>query len=257
MFGQDKYQSIFGLIGKKIHYSFSKNFFLNKFKKESINNCYYVIYDIPDIKQVDSIFKNPYIKGCNVTIPYKKSIIPYLTKINSIAKKIGSVNVIKINKYEKIGYNTDYIGFEGSFIKNINQILYSKNTLKALILGTGGVSKSISYVLKKWKIKYQYISRKKQKGMLIYEDINKNLLKEYRIIINCTPLGTYPNINSFPPLPYQYISDQHYFYDLVYNPNKTLFLRKGEKNGATIKNGLEMLYIQAEESWKIWNNNNL
>ncbi|WP_185860610.1 shikimate dehydrogenase family protein [Blattabacterium cuenoti] len=244
---------IYGLIGKDIKYSFSRKFFLKKFKKESIINIDYKIFDIPKIENVSFIFQNPYLKGCNITIPYKTSIIPFLTKIMPEAKSIGSVNVVKITNKCRIGFNTDVLGFEYSFKKDLNRFVNKKN-LKALILGTGGVSKTVSFVLNKLQIPYQYVSRKKNRGYFIYEDINKNLLKEYKIIINCTPVGTYPNINLCPSLPYQYVSSEHYFYDLIYNPNKTLFLKNGEKKGALIKNGLEMLYLQAEGSWKIWKN---
>jgi Shikimate 5-dehydrogenase len=248
-----KKKIIYGLIGKNIKYSFSRKYFLYKFKKESIINVDYKIFDIPKIEDVSFIFKNPYLRGCNVTIPYKTAVIPFLNKIVDEAKSIGSVNVVKISNKCKIGFNTDVIGFEYSFKKNLN-LLTNKKNLKALILGTGGVSKTISFVLKKLQIPYQHISRKKNKDFIVYEDINQNLLKEHKIIINCTPVGTYPNINCCPPLPYQYVSSEHYFYDLIYNPEKTLFLSKAEEKGAIIKNGLEMLYLQAEESWKIWEN---
>ncbi|WP_185857217.1 shikimate dehydrogenase family protein [Blattabacterium cuenoti] len=252
----DEKRIIYGLIGRDIKYSFSRKFFLEKFKRESIVNVDYEIFDIPKIENVSFIFQNPYLKGCNVTIPYKTSVIPFLTKITPEAKSIGSVNVIKINNKCRTGFNTDVLGFEYSFQKNLNRFVNKKN-LKALVLGSGGVSKTISFVLKKLQIPYQCVSRKKNIGFLVYEDINQSLLKEYKIIINCTPVGTYPDINSCPYLPYQYVSSEHYFYDLVYNPNKTLFLRNAEKKGALIKNGLEMLYIQAEESWKIWKNNKI
>ncbi|WP_113738158.1 shikimate dehydrogenase family protein [Blattabacterium clevelandi] len=243
---------IFGLIGKEISYSFSKNFFLKKFKKESIIQATYEIFDIPNIEEVLSIFNNPYLKGCNITIPYKKSIISFITELMPEAKIIGSVNVIKIDKKKnRIGYNTDILGFELSFKKDMNQLSY-KNP-KALILGTGGVSSSISFILNKLGIDHKYVSRKKDKDFLIYEEINQDLLENYKIIINCTPLGTYPKINLCPSLPYEWLSSHHYLYDLVYNPPKTLFLKKGEEKGAMIRNGLEMFRIQAEESWKIWN----
>ncbi|BBA17404.1 shikimate dehydrogenase family protein [Blattabacterium cuenoti] len=245
---------IYGLIGKDIKYSFSRKFFSEKFKQESIFNTNYEIFDIPKIEDVSFIFQNPYFKGCNVTIPYKTKIIPFLTKIMPEAKSIGSVNVVKVINKCTIGFNTDILGFENSFKKKFQEIKNKKN-FKALILGTGGVSKTISFVLEKLKIPYQYVSRKKNRGFLVYEDINENLLNKYKIIINCTPLGTYPNIDLCPFLPYQYISSEHYFYDLVYNPKKTLFLKKAEEKGALIKNGLEMFYLQAEESWKIWKNN--
>ncbi|AFJ90914.1 shikimate dehydrogenase [Blattabacterium sp. (Blaberus giganteus)] len=249
---------IYGLIGKDIKYSFSQKFFLEKFQKESIVNTNYEIFDIPKIENVLYVFKTPYLEGCNVTIPYKTSIIPFLTKIVPEAKSIGSVNVIKIYNQCKTGFNTDVLGFESSFKKDLNNQFIKKNkkNLQALILGTGGVSKTISFVLEKLQISYKYVSRnkKKNKNFLVYEDLNQNLLEEHKIIINCTPVGTYPNVDLCPNIPYQYISSEHYFYDLVYNPNKTLFLKKAEKKGALIKNGLEMLYLQAEESWNIWKN---
>ncbi|WP_185855956.1 shikimate dehydrogenase family protein [Blattabacterium cuenoti] len=250
-------KSVFGLVGKKISYSFSKNFFLEKFKNESIFHATYEIFDIPKIEDVLWIFKIPYFRGCNVTIPYKTSIIPFLTEVDLEAKSIGSVNVVKIEDDSSIiGYNTDILGFEYSFLKDMKKFSYEN--ARALILGTGGVSNSISFILNKLKIQYKYVSRtrtktKRNKEVLRYEELDKDLMKNHKIIINCTPLGTYPMINFCPLLPYKYISSSHYLYDVIYNPYKTLFLKKGEEKGAMIKNGLEMLHIQAEESWKIWN----
>ncbi|WP_394798437.1 shikimate dehydrogenase family protein [Blattabacterium cuenoti] len=247
-------KKIFGLIGKNISYSFSRDFFLKKFKKESLQNNDYLIFDIPRIKNIELIFNNPNLLGCNITIPYKIEIISFLDKIDFQSKQIGSVNVVSINNNKRIGYNTDIIGFRKSFKKFIN---YSNKNikLKSLILGTGGVSKTVSFVLNQLDIPFKYVSRKKKnnKYFLTYEEINKEILDEYNIIINCTPLGTFPKIYTCPSIPYQYISKNHFFYDLVYNPVKTLFLKNGEKKGASIKNGLEMLYIQAEKSWEIWN----
>ncbi|WP_185868420.1 shikimate dehydrogenase family protein [Blattabacterium cuenoti] len=244
--------SIFGLIGRNINYSFSKNFFLKKFKDESIHNTTYEIYDIPKIEEVHKIFQNSNVKGCNVTIPYKIKIIPFLNQIDSLAKSIGSINVIKIHKKQKIGFNTDITGFEIS-LKNILKKIFKKN-LKALVLGTGGASKTIVFVLEKMNIPYLYVSRKKiGKTIISYKDVGKEIIQEFQIIINCTPIGTFPNIHTCPPLPYQYISQEHILYDLVYNPEKSLFLKRGEEYGSIIKNGLEMLHLQAEESWKIWN----
>lgn len=246
------YKRIFGLVGRGISYSFSRDYFIKKFKKESISEVTYEIYDIPKIEDVLWIFKNPSLKGCNITIPYKKSIIPFLNKLTPEVKSIGSVNVVKINEEKhRIGYNTDVLGFEFSFKKDINKLSY-KNP-KALILGTGGVSRSVSFILKKMGIPYRYVSRRKNKDFFVYEEVNQYLLEDHKIIINCTPLGTFPNIHLCPPLPYKFLSSKHYLYDLVYNPSKTLFLKKGEEKGSTIRNGLEMLRIQAEESWKIWN----
>ncbi|WP_185864367.1 shikimate dehydrogenase family protein [Blattabacterium cuenoti] len=245
-------QILFGLIGKNIVYSFSRNFFLEKFKKESLYNVDYKIFDINQIDKVSHIFKIPYLKGCNVTIPYKTNIIKFLTKVDEKAKKVGSVNVIKIlDKKNIIGYNTDVIGFELSFKKDI-QFIREKST-KVLILGTGGAAKAVSFVLKNLNFSYKFVSRNKKKCFLSYDDLNQDILEYYKIIINCTPVGTYPNTNFCPPIPYQFVSKKHYFYDLVYNPSKSLFLKKAEKKGAIIRNGLKMLYIQANESWKIWN----
>ncbi|WP_185877798.1 shikimate dehydrogenase family protein [Blattabacterium cuenoti] len=249
-----KYRNIFGLIGKNISYSLSRDFFLKKFKKESISYSTYLIFDIKDINEVNIIFNIPNLKGCNVTIPYKINIINFLDELDMNSKRIKSVNVIKIKDNYKIGYNTDIIGFQLSFEKLLS-FYHTKKNLKALILGTGGVSYAISFVLYKLGIPYKYVSRNKEKNnhTINYIDINRDLLEKYKIIINCTPLGTYPNINSFPPLPYQYIYNNHILYDLTYNPDQTIFLKIGKKKGALIKNGLEMLYLQAEESWKIWN----
>ncbi|WP_185873210.1 shikimate dehydrogenase family protein [Blattabacterium cuenoti] len=252
-----KYKYIFGLIGKNISYSLSRDFFLKKFDKEYIKNSTYLIFDIKNIDEVNSIFNISNLLGCNVTIPYKISIINFLDEISIEANKIKSVNVIKIKNNYKIGYNTDIIGFQKSFENLINSYPYKKNNnLKALILGTGGVSNTISFVLKKLGIKYKYVSRKKKDNKILnYVDLNRDLIEKYKIIINCTPVGTYPNINSSPNLPYKYIYNHHILYDLVYNPYKTIFLKIGEEKGALVKNGLEMLHIQAEESWKIWNSN--
>ncbi|WP_185864931.1 shikimate dehydrogenase family protein [Blattabacterium cuenoti] len=248
-----KNKFIFGLIGRNIQYSFSREYFIKKFKKEFIKNCDYIIFDIPKIEDVISILNKPFLRGCNVTIPYKIKIFPFLDKIDKEARLIGSINVINIEKNKKIGYNTDILGFKKSFEKFI-RIIKDYKYLKALILGTGGASKTVSYVLHKLDIKHKFVSRNSiEDNVLLYNEINKEILDEYKIIINCTPLGTHPNINCCPLIPYQYISNNHIFYDLIYNPSKTLFLKQGEKKGALIKNGLDMLYIQAEYSWKIWN----
>ena len=240
----DKY----GLIGKDISYSFSKKFFTRKFTNEGLNNCSYENYDINSISELLEVINDTKIKGLNVTIPYKESVIELLNHIDPIAKKIGAVNTIKIDKQNKLlGYNTDYIGFKQSLESNIS------NQKRALILGTGGASKAIVYALKTLNIKTLLVSRKKTEESITYEDISNQIIKDHTIIINCTPLGTYPNIEECPKIPYQYITERHLCYDLIYNPIKTKFLILSEKEGASIINGNEMLENQAIESWKIWN----
>ena len=240
----DKY----GLIGKDISYSFSKKFFTRKFINEGLNNCSYENYDINSISELLEVINDTKIKGLNVTIPYKESVIELLNHIDPIAKKIGAVNTIKIDKQNKLlGYNTDYIGFKQSLESNIS------NQKRALILGTGGASKAIVYALKTLNIKTLLVSRKKREESINYEDISNQVIKDHTIIINCTPLGTYPNIEDCPKIPYHYITKRHLCYDLIYNPIKTKFLILSEKEGASIINGNEMLENQAIESWKIWN----
>jgi len=248
---QKKLMRKFGLIGKDISYSFSKGYFAEKFKTENRTNCSYVNFDFQDISEFQSIFKNhPDIKGLNVTIPYKEQIIPYLNKLNKKAAKIGAVNTIKISKKGKlIGYNTDYYGFK----KSIEPLLKSQHK-SALILGTGGASKAIAYALKKLDISVTYVSRHATKDdVLTYQSLSKKDITNHTIIINSTPLGTHPNINDSPDIPYQFITKEHLLYDLIYNPTETRFLQKGKAQGATVINGLLMLHLQAEKSWKIWN----
>ena len=238
----------FGLIGKDISYSFSKKFFTQKFINEGLNNCSYENYDISSISKLLEVINDTKIKGLNVTIPYKESVIELLNHIDPIAKKIGAVNTIKIDKQNKLsGYNTDYIGFKQSLESNIS------NQKRALILGTGGASKAIVYALKTLNIKTLLVSRKNREECITYEDVSNQIIKDHTIIINCTPLGTYPNIEECPKIPYEYITDRHLCYDLIYNPIKTKFLILSEKKGASIINGNEMLENQAMESWKIWN----
>lgn len=235
----------FGLIGKNIDYSFSRNYFRNKFNKESINNCQYLNFDIDTIDDLKDLF-NRNIQGFNVTIPYKQEIIPLLNQLHHDAKIIGAVNTIKTTNNQLVGYNTDWIGF----FKSIQPLL-KKHHQKALILGTGGASKAIQYAFDKLKIEYKTVSRSKADFM--YQDLNQDIIKEHQIIVNCTPKGTFPMINEAPEIPYHHINSQHLAYDLIYNPTETKFLQLCKKQGATIKNGLEMLEIQAEEAWLIWN----
>ena len=242
-----KQNKIYGLIGKNINYSFSKNFFNNKFENEKIN-AVYINFDIKKIEEFKTIVTENNISGLNITIPYKESIINQLDYVDPTAKEIGAVNTIKFQNNILSGYNTDYLGFYTS-IKNI----VNSNT-KALILGTGGASKAIAYTLKILKIKYLFVSRsKKNKNYINYNEISKEIINKHNLIINCTPLGTFPEINQIPQIPISLITNRHIVYDLIYNPSKSLLLKKSEENGATIINGYQMLENQAMESWKILN----
>jgi len=217
-----------------------------------LTNHKYVNFDIENIEdflEILSKYKKS-LKGCNVTIPYKESIFNYLHEIDRTASEIGAVNTIKFSSDGKlVGYNTDVVGFEKSLIP-----LLKTHHTKALILGTGGASKAVAYVLKKIDIDYFKVSRNPKDNLAIaYADISNQLLNEYSLIINCSPLGTFPNINEKPMIPYQFLTSKHLLYDLIYNPVETAFLIEGKKRGTQVKNGLEMLELQAEESWRIWN----
>ncbi len=241
----------FGLLGKQIAYSFSRAYFKQKFEDESILDASYENFDIDDISLFPDIVKNtPQLKGLNVTIPYKEAVIPYLDKLNKKAKKIGAVNTIKITKRNKlVGYNTDCYGFK----KSIQPYLKTHHKT-ALILGTGGASKAIADALKELTITYTYVSRKPTTPESItYESLTEKLIKNNLIIINCTPLGTYPDIDNCPNIPYNAITNNHILFDLIYNPEQSKFLTFGVKKNATIINGLNMLKLQAEKAWRIWN----
>ncbi len=245
-------KTVFGLLGKSISYSFSKNYFTKKFIQLQLDNYTYVNFDIPSIDDFPLIINENinYLKGVNVTIPYKEKIFKYLDIIDADAEKIGAVNTIKIlNDYQLKGYNTDAYGFENS----LNPLL--QNHIKnALILGTGGASKSVAFVLDKLKITYKFVSRNsKNKQTITYNDIDEVLINNCHLIINCTPLGTFPEVEHLPDLPYQFLTKKHFLYDLIYNPELTSFLQKGKNVGAIIKNGEEMLKLQADKSWEIWN----
>ncbi len=242
---------LFGLLGKNISYSFSRGYFSEKFELLKLVNHKYVNFDIQDISELKTILKEnePSLKGMNVTIPYKETVFQYLDKVDKKARKIGAVNTIKFTKKGKlIGYNTDFYGF-----KNSIKPLLKTHHKKALILGTGGASKAIAYALKKLNIEYKFVSRSGNgETILSYNDLNEKIITEYNVLINCTPLGTHPNTDQSPNIPYEFISNKHLLYDLIYNPSETLFLSKGKQQGAAIKNGLEMLELQAEKAWKIW-----
>jgi shikimate dehydrogenase len=240
---------LYGLIGYSLSHSFSKNYFTEKFKKEGINNCRYENFQLTSIEELPKILnENRDLHGLNVTIPYKESVLRFLNDSNEIVKQIGACNCIKIVNGHLFGYNTDVIGFE----KSLHDKLRS-NHKNALVLGTGGAAKAIEYVLKTNGIGYKTVSRQPSDKNLSYDQLNTAVISEYELIINTTPLGMYPKINEAPPLPYEAITSRHFLFDLTYNPEKTLFLKKGEQQGATIQNGYDMLVYQAEESWAIWN----
>jgi len=248
---EEKKINVFGLLGKNISYSFSRDYFTKKFIRLNLKENAYLNFDIPNIQEFPLILEDKSIKGINVTTPYKEEIIPFLDKIDKTAKKIGAVNTIKITKNGNLkGYNSDVIGFE----KSIKPFL-KKYHKRALILGTGGASKAIAFALKKNNIKYIFVSRKSScKKEVSYDDLSETLISKHQIIINCTPVGTSPNIHKSPNIPYQFLTKNHLLFDLIYNPDLTTFLSKGKEQGAVIKNGYEMLELQAEESWRIWNN---
>lgn len=243
---------LYGLIGYPLGHSFSKKYFTEKFISEGIVHCSYENFSIPDIMELRTILlQNPQLCGLNITIPYKQAVIPFLDDISNLPEGMSACNCIKIVKGKLVGYNTDVIGFEKSLIGKLKS-----HHNKALILGNGGASEAVKYVLRKLTINFKVVSRKLQVGSdLTYEDLNETIINEHLLMINTSPVGTYPNDTECPAIPYQFITSKHYLFDLVYNPTKTLFLQKGEEYGATIKNGYDMLEIQAEESWRIWNDN--
>jgi len=248
---EEKKNKVFGLLGKHISYSFSRGYFAKKFEVLDLKKHEYRNFDIQDIADFPSILKKElFLKGMNVTIPYKEEIIQHLDILDKTAKEIGAVNTIKFTKRGNLkGYNTDVVGFENSISP------YLKGHHKfALILGTGGASKAVAYALKKNKIQYKFVSRNPLgKEQISYEDLTKEVVSKYHVIVNCTPIGTSPDIHLSPNIPYQFLTAQHLLFDLIYNPEISAFLSKGKEKGASIKNGYEMLEMQAEESWRIWN----
>ncbi len=241
----------FGLIGYPLEHSFSKIYFERKFENEKLNNVSYNNYEIDDLNKLNNIIiDNPELVGLNVTIPYKEKIISFLDELDETARKIGSVNTIKILDGKLIGFNTDYLGFKFSLL---NWKL-SINNISALILGTGGSSKAIKYTLNELNIPFNLISRESSKNKISYDELfNKKLLNTHKLIINTTPLGMFPNVKKYPKLNFDEINNEHFVFDLVYNPRKTKLLSLCENRGAKIKNGHEMLINQAELSWKLWN----
>ena len=240
----------FGLVGRNINYSFSKGYFTDKFNSENFEGCTYENFDIQEIDGFTEIIKNTSdLKGLNVTIPYKEAVIPFLNKLSKKAALIGAVNTIKITKKGKLkGYNTDHYGFK----KSLEPLLKSHHK-KALILGTGGASKGVAFALDELDIPYTFVSREAKENAIDYNRINATTFDNFQIIINSTPVGTSPNTEAYPLIPYEYFTKNHIAFDLIYNPAETQFLKKAKEQGAQIKNGLDMLIFQAEKAWDIWN----
>jgi shikimate dehydrogenase len=241
----------FGLIGFPLGHSFSKKYFSHKFENEVID-AKYELYELPSIEEFIALKSNDSLCGLNVTIPYKEQVIPYLDELDETAAKIGAVNVIKfIRKGEEIilkGYNSDAIGFENSL-----KPMLSTAHKQALILGTGGASKAIDYTLNKLGLKTKYVSRTPKAGAFTYQDLDESVMSEYLVIVNASPVGTFPHVDECPAIPYQFLNEHHVLFDAVYNPAETLFLKKGKMAGCKCMNGEQMLIGQAEEAWKIWN----
>lgn len=246
-------EKIFGLIGLTVSHSFSKSYFDEKFFREGLRDHRYELFPLEKIQDIQTLLKeNKGLCGLNVTLPYKEQVLKYLQEIDSMAEKIGAVNVIRIQKGKLKGYNTD----SAAFLETLEKWLPKDRTFKALLLGTGGSSKAVQQALIKLQIEHNIVSREKSKGQYTYEEINSHPgeIASSNLIINTTPLGMHPNNDALPPLELEHITKDHYVYDLIYNPARTQFLQKAEMRGATIKNGLEMLHVQAEKSWEIWNN---
>lgn len=237
----------FGLIGKKLSHSFSQKFFNEKFKILDLKDHQYDLLELEKIDQIEEILCDRELKGLNVTVPYKEAIIPYLDELDVSAKRIGAVNVVKKIQNKSVGFNSDYLGFKQSLSKWLPRQFNGK----ALVLGTGGASKAVSASLIDLDISFKLVSRTPSDESISYDQIGS--LLDYILVINTTPLGMSPQIDSSPSIPYDHLTSNHFLYDLVYNPEKTLFLKNGETKGCKIKNGLEMLHLQAEESWRIWN----
>jgi len=242
-----------GLIGYPLSHSFSKKYFGDKFKREEIAGYNYELFPISTIEELPKLIaKHPNFLGINITIPYKQDALPYMDVISEEAQKVGAINTIKFTNGKLTGYNTDVYGFEISLRKLLSTGTVPFHQMNALVLGTGGAAKAVTYVLDKLQIKAQLVSRSEKKGQITYKDIDAECIQKHQLIINTTPLGMSPNLDTAPDLPYDYLSDKHFLYDLVYNPEVTKFLQMGLNNNSAIMNGLEMLHLQAEKSWSIW-----
>jgi shikimate dehydrogenase len=243
----------FGLIGKSLDHSRSKDYFERKFIKENIRHCVYENFPLGDLSGLrDMIFHDRALCGLNITNPYKIEVLNYLDDLDPVSKAIGAVNCLKISRngdsMHVKGFNTDSLAFRDTLRHHLDD-----TCRKALILGTGGAARAVSYALQELNIEYSFVSREKKEGILTYSALDESIIKDHQVIINATPAGMFPDSGHCPPLPYSYLTSYHLLYDLVYNPEITLFLKKGRESGARIKNGLEMLQVQAELSWSVWN----
>lgn len=239
----------FGLIGYPLSHSFSKGYFTEKFQREGLPDCRYENYPLPSVEGLSGLIaRTEGLEGLNVTIPHKEAVIAQIGELDEAARQIGAVNTLVIRDGKTKGFNTDVVGFE----RSLRPLLQGHHG-QALILGTGGASKAVAYCLSALGIGFRLVSRRPASGLLTYEALTAEIMQHYRLIINTTPLGTSPRVDRCPPIPYDCLGEAHLLYDLVYNPAETLFLRKGKAQGATIKNGYEMLVLQAEASWAIWN----
>lgn len=245
----EKNRARFGLLGRDIDYSFSRAYFTEKFQRETLSHCSYENFDLPHLDNFRETLNTPHLRGMNVTIPYKQEVMPYLDDLDEVSKIIGAVNTIVFQADGTTkGYNTDYIGFRES----ITPLLH-KNITDALILGTGGASKAVLYALQKLGIRTQYVSRKNTANSIAYHEVNADIINTHKLIVNCTPLGTFPNVAEKPDLDYSMLTSKHVLFDLIYNPAETAFMKAGATYGATVSNGQHMLVGQAEASWELWN----
>jgi shikimate dehydrogenase len=242
----------FGLLGKSLKHSFSKPYFENKFKVLNLTNHRFDNFELPDVNGFSDLIKNnPGLKGLSITLPYKETVMPFLNNLSEEARAIGAVNCIKIQEGKTTGFNTDVFGFTQSI-----KPFLDFNHQQALILGTGGAAKAVAFALKKIGVEIRFVTsdvQKKKENVFLYAELNAYVFQSNKLIVNCTPLGMFPNEASFPPLPYEHFSSEHLAYDLVYNPAETVFLRNAAEKGASVVNGLSMLKLQAEKSWEIWN----
>lgn len=245
---QNEQQRVFGLIGYPLSHSFSKQYFTEKFQKEGRDNCRYEQFPIASIHELPNVLETPGLEGINVTIPYKEQVLSFLHEQDDTVRQVGACNCIRIRDGKLVGFNTDVTGFEQSLRE---QLLPHHD--RALIFGTGGAAKAVRFVLDQLGIDFKYVSRKPSFNSLSYEQVTPTVIAGYPLLINTTPLGMFPNTTEAVPIPYDAITERHYLYDLIYNPAMTLFLEKGKEHGASVKNGYDMLVVQAEESWKIWN----
>lgn len=239
----------FGLIGYPLGHSFSKKYFSEKFDREGITGHSYELYPLEHIEQIENLLElTPDLVGLNVTIPYKEKVVAYLDKMSPVVKEIGACNCIRIENAVLTGHNTDVVGFSKSLIPKLQ-----RHHQRALVFGTGGSAKSVHYVLKEMKIPFLQVSRRPGVGMIGYKEIDRQVIQEHTLLINTTPMGMYPDVETAPEIPYEFIGLNHFLFDLVYNPHRTRFLQEGASRGAVVENGADMLVIQAEASWDIWN----